>query len=64
VQLAGIIQFQKLKQYFRVATNLEYSGISLNMENSEFSGNSVNSVEPQGKNCNKQSIFSSSFKYL
>jgi len=33
----------------RVATNLEnleYSGISLNMENS---GNSVNSVQPQGK---------------
>jgi len=30
----------------RVATNLEYSGISLNMENSEFSGNSV---QPQGK---------------
>ena len=30
--------------------NLEYSGISLNMENS---GNSVNSVQPQEKNCNK-----------
>jgi len=38
----------------RVGTNLEnleYSGIPLNMEN-------------LGKNCNKQSIFSSSFKYL
>ena len=31
---------------FRVATNLEYSGISPNMENS---GNSVNFVQPQGK---------------
>ena len=46
----------------RVVTNLdnlEYSGISLNMENSG------NSVQPQGKTVtNKQSIFSSSFKYL
>jgi len=44
----------------RVTTNLEnleYAGISVNMENSG------NSVQPQ-KNCNKQSIFSSSFKYL
>jgi len=37
--------------------NLEYSGISLNMENSEFCATSM-------KNCNKESIFSSSFKYL
>jgi len=43
----------------QVATNLEYSGISLNVENSG------NSVPPHlGKNCNKLSIFSLSFKYL
>ena len=35
----------------RVATNLEYSGISLNIENS-------------GEKHNKQSIFGLSFKYL
>ena len=48
----------------RVATNLEnleYSGISLNMENS---GNSLGILCNLGKNCNKQSFFSSSFKYL
>jgi len=38
--------------------NLEYSGISQNMENSG------NSVQPWEKNCNKQSIFGLSFKYL
>ena len=45
-------------EWYGVATNLEnlkYSEISLNMENL---GNS------QGKNRKKQSIFSSSFKYL
>jgi len=41
--------------------NLEYSGISLNMENS---ANSWEFCATWGKNCNKQSIFSSSFKYL
>jgi len=48
----------------RVATNLEnleYSGISLNMENS---GNSRGILCSLRENCNKQSIFSSSFKYL
>jgi len=48
----------------RVATNLEnleYSGISLNMENS---GNSQGILCNLRKNCNKQSIFSSSLKYL
>ena len=53
------LSFQALENgtYFcldRVATNLEnleYSGISLNMENS---GNSVHATS--GKNCNKQSI--------
>ena len=48
---------------YRVARkleNLEYSGVSLNMENSEF----CELCAMSGKNCNKQSIFSSSFKYL
>jgi len=48
----------------RVATNLEnleYSGISLNMENSRNSQGILCSLR---KNCNKQSIFSLSFKYL
>jgi len=44
-----------------VATNLEYSGISLNVENS---GNSQEFCVNWEKNCNKQSIFSLSFKYL
>ena len=46
---------------FRVATNLknlEFCGISLNVENSG------NSVRPQGKIVNKQSSFHLSFKYL
>jgi len=46
---------------YRVATNLEYSGISLNMENP---GNSQGILCNLGENCNKQSIFSSSFRYL
>jgi len=49
---------------YRVATNLEnleYSGISLNMENS---GNSHGILCNLGENCNKQSILSASFKYL
>ena len=54
-----------VKRYqFRVATNLEnleYSGISLNMENS---GNSQGIMCNLRENCNKQSIFSLSFKYL
>jgi len=41
--------------------NLEYSGISLNMENS---GNSQGILCNFRENCNKQSIFSSSFKYV
>jgi len=48
----------------RVATNLEnleYSGISLNVENS---GNYQGILCNLRENCNKQSIFSSSFKYL
>jgi len=49
------------KSLCSVATNLEnleYSGISLNMENSrKFCATS-------GKNCNKLSIFSLSFRYL
>jgi len=48
----------------RMATNLEnpeYSGISLNMENS---GNSQGILCNLWENCNKQSVFSSSFKYL
>jgi len=41
--------------------NLEYSGISLNVENS---GILVEFCATSGKNCNKQSIFSLLFKYL
>ena len=46
---------------YRVATNLEYSGISLNMENSR---NSHRILCNSAKNCNKQIIFSLSFRYL
>jgi len=41
--------------------NLEYSEISLNMENE---GNSQGILCYLREKCNKQSIFSSSFKYL
>ena len=60
VRCSALMTIQLIIPYYSVATNLEnleYSGFSEHGKLGEFCATS-------GKNCNKQSIFSLSFKYL